>query len=319
MKSWVVLLCLLVVCCAAQAKTALWQPASGQAQLPIWPDTPPDAQPMPGPEQVSSNPKELLAGKPVTAITNVSRPTITVYAPKGENTGAAVVVFPGGGFQILAIDLEGTEVCDWLTSRGITCVLLKYRVPSVPYDWHCKCRPNDLALSLPSLQDAQRTIRLARMHATQWHIDPNKIGVLGFSAGGYLVAEISTDFKRRLYIPIDAADKESARPNFAMAVYPGHLATDRSLASDNDTLNRSVPVSRVTPPTFLVQAEDDYVDGVKQSLVYYSALAKARVPSELHIYAMGGHAFGLRPTNAPITRWPSLADAWLRRRGIIGQ
>ena len=170
---------------------------------------------------------------------------------------------------------------------------LKYRVPSAPYDWHCKCRSNDLELSLPSLQDAQRTIRVERMHATQWHIDPNKIGVLGFSAGGHLVAEINTDFNRRLYAPVDAADKESARPDFAMAIYPGHLATDRDLTNDNE-------------------------DGVKQSLVYYIALANAHVPSELHIYARGGHAFGLRPTNLPITHWPQLADAWLRRSGIIG-
>lgn len=318
MKAIVSALCCLAACGCMQAHAGVWQPPGGHTQIPIWPGTPPDTIATPGPEYALTGHK-LIGGRPVTAVFNVSRPTMTIYAPRGKSMGAAVVVFPGGGFVGLAINLEGTDACGWLTSIGITCVLLKYRVPSAPYDWHCKCRPNDLALSLPSLQDAQRTIRLARMHATQWHIDPNKIGVLGFSAGGYLVAEISTDFKRRLYIPIDAADKESARPNFAMAVYPGHLATDRSLASDNDTLNRSVPVSRGTPPTFLVQAEDDYVDGVKQSLVYYSALAKARVPSELHIYAMGGHAFGLRPTNAPITRWPSLADAWLRRRGIIGQ
>lgn len=295
-----------------QAYARDWRPPAGHTQVPIWPGTPPDALATPGPEYALTG-HNLIGGRPITAVFNVSRPTMTVYAPPGTNTGAAVVVFPGGGFVGLAINLEGTDACGWLTSIGITCVLLKYRVPSAPYDWHCKCRPNDLALSLPSLQDAQRTIRLVRMHATQWHIDPKKIGVLGFSAGGYLVAEISTDFKRRLYASIDAADKESARPNFAMAIYPGHLATD------NDTLNRSVPVSRTTPPTFLVQAEDDYVDGVKQSLVYYSALAKARVPSELHIYARGGHAFGLRPTNMPITHWPRLADAWLRRLGIIGQ
>ncbi|MGN6788600.1 MAG: alpha/beta hydrolase [Rhodanobacteraceae bacterium] len=310
MKCWMVLLCLLVVCCAAQAKTAVWQPATGQAQLPIWPDTPPDAQPMPGPERVSSNPKELLAGKPVTAITNVSRPTITVYAPKGENTGAAVVVLPGGGFQILAIDLEGTEVCDWLTSRGITCVLLKYRVPSVPYDWHCKCRPDDFALSVPALEDAQRALRLVRFHAARWHIDPHRIGVIGFSAGGYLVAETSTQFNRRLYAPVDAADQESARPDFAMAIYPGHLATD------DDKLNPNVAVSRTTPPTFLVQAEDDHVDGVNQSLVYYAALAKARVPAEMHLYAHGGHAFGLRRTGNPITHWPHLAENWMQAIGV---
>lgn len=317
-KTIVSVLCCLVACGYMQAHAGVWQPPAGHTQIPIWRGTPPDSLTTPGPEYALTGDK-LIGGRPVTAVFNVSRPTMTIYAPPGRNTGAAVVVFPGGGFVGLAIDLEGTDACGWLTSIGITCVLLKYRVPSAPYDWHCKCRPNDLALSLPSLQDAQRTIRLVRMHAAEWHIDPNKIGVLGFSAGGYLVAEISTDFKRRLYAPMDAADRESARPDFAMAVYPGHLATDRNLASNHYMLNRSVPVSRATPPTFLVQAEDDYVDGVKQSLVYYSALARARVPSELHVYARGGHAFGLRPTNLPITHWPRLAQAWLRRLGIISR
>lgn len=278
--------------------------------MPIWPGAAPDAQQVPGPETAKVSDK-LLAGKPVTAVTNVTRPTMTVYAPKGENTGAAVVVFPGGGFQILAMDLEGTEACDWLTSRGITCVLLKYRVPSAPYEWQCDCRPHNFALSVPSLEDAQRTMRLVRSHAAQWHIDPHKVGVLGFSAGGFLAAEISTNFARRLYAPVDAADRESARPDFAMPIYPGHLATD------DDKFNTNVPVSRDTPPTFLVQAEDDYVDGVNQSLAYYIALKNAKVPAEMHLYAHGGHAFGLRPTADPITRWPALAETWLRTIGMI--
>ena len=259
-----------------------------------------------------TSPKPQFAGKPVTGIYDVSRPTMTLYAPSGKNTGAAVLVLPGGGFEVLAIDLEGTEACRWLTSNGITCILLKYRVPSVPYDWHCDCRPHDLALSRPALQDAVRALRLVRFHAAGWHIDPRKIGVLGFSAGGYLVAEISTTFDRRWYPPVDAADGVSARPDFAMAIYPGHLSTR------DDKLNPNIPVSRDTPPTFLVQAEDDHVDGVNQSLVYYAALAKARVPAELHLYARGGHAFGLRARNLPITHWPELADAWLRRIGITG-
>ena len=245
------------------------------------------------------------------AVTNVSRPTMTVYSPTGKNTGVAVVVFPGGGFQVLAIDLEGTEVCDWLTSKGITCVLLKYRVPSEPYDWRCNCRPDDLATSTRSLQDAQRTLGLVRRHAREWHIDPHKIGVLGFSAGGYLAAEISTSFQRRLYAPVDDADRESARPDFAVLVYPGHLATD------NGGLNPNVPVSRETPSTFLVQAENDTVDGAKQSLVYGAALKKAGVPVEMHLYAQGGHAFGLRQTRLPIAGWPRLVETWLRTIGMI--
>ena len=311
MKRWAIALCLLAVCGSAHAKTMVWQPAAGHTQLPLWPGAVPDAQPVPGPETETLRTDDLVAGRPWLAVTNVTRPTMTVYAPKGKNTGAAVVVFPGGGFQVLAMDLEGTEACDWLTSRGITCVLLKYRVPSLPYDWRCNCRSDDFVTSKLALEDAQRTIGLVRLHARKWHIDPHKIGVLGFSAGGYLVAEISANFERRLYAPVDAADQESARPDFAMAIYPGHLATD------DDRLNPNVPVSRETPATFLVQAEDDYTDGVNQSLVYYAALQKAGVPVEMHLYAHGGHAFGLRRTRFPITGWPRLAEAWLRTIGIV--
>ena len=287
-----------------------WQPPAGHTQMPIWPQAAPNVQPVPGPETVTVS-KELLAGKPATAVTNVTRPTMTVYAPDGKNTGAAVIVIPGGGFQMLAIDLEGTELCDWLTSKGMTCVLLKYRVPSEPYIWQCDCRPHNLSISVPSLQDVQRTIRLVRFHATQWHIDPRKIGVLGFSAGGYLVAEISTNFERRLYPFVDAADKESGRPDFAMPIYPGHLATAEG------KLNPNVPVSSRTPPTFLLQDEDDPVDDVQNSLVYYAALKKAGVPVEMHLYAEGGHAFGLRRTKFPVTAWPRLAETWLQTIGMI--
>ena len=292
---------LLAACGGAHATTMDWQPSAGHTQIPIWPGVAPDEQSVPGPETQNAG----------DGVTNVTRPTMTVYAPNGKNTGTAVVVIPGGGFQELAIVLEGTEVCDWLTSRGITCVLLKYRVPSAPYVWQCDCRPHNLSTSVPSLQDVQRTMRLVRFHAAQWHIDPHKVGVLGFSAGGYLVAEISTNFERRLYPSVDAADKESSRPDFAMPIYPGHLATS------DGKLNPNVPVSSNTPPTFLVQAEDDDVDGVKQSLVYYAALAKARVPVEMHLYAHGGHAFGLRRTSFPITEWPRLAETWMRTIGIV--
>ena len=145
---------------------------------------------------------------------------MTVYSPTGKNTGAAVVVFPGGGYQILAIDLEGTEVCDWLTSKGITCVLLKYRVPGEGLFPRSGPYPE----SPMALEDAQRTVGLVRFHAAEWHIDPHKIGVLGFSAGGHLVAAMSTHFEKRLYPAVDAADKESCRPDFAVAIYPGHLS-----------------------------------------------------------------------------------------------
>ena len=230
---------------------------------------------------------------------------MTVYSPQVSNTGAAVVVFPGGGYQVLAIDLEGTEACDWLTSKGITCVLLKYRVPCVKVGPYRDCRT--------ALQDAQRTVGLVRFHAADWKIDPGKIGVLGFSAGGHMVVAMSTHFAKRHYPPVDAADKESCRPDFAIALYPGHLA----VREKSFVLNPDIRVTSRTPPTFMVQAENDPVDPVENSLVYYAALRKAGVPAELHVFQTGGHAFGLRPTDSPITRWPELLEIWLRTIGII--
>jgi len=309
--AWLVVLFLLGLGEGAHAQAAVWQPSDGHTQLPLWPGAAPDARPVPGPELEISRTDPMVAGRPWMATTNVTRPTITVYAPKAGNSGAAAVVFPGGGFQVLAMDLEGTEVCDWLNGQGITCVLLKYRVPGAPYSWQCGCYPDLYAESTMALEDAQRAIGLVRFHAREWHIDPHKVGVVGFSAGGYLVAETSTRFKRRLYRSVDAADKESVRPDFAIAIYPGRLATD------DDKLNPNVPVSGDTPPTFLLQAQDDHTDGVNQSLVYYLALRHAGVPAEMHIYPAGGHAFGLRHSKFPVTEWPRLAETWLQSIGMI--
>ncbi len=286
------------------AGPSMWQPSPGHSQVPIWPGAAPDESPAPGPETSSDG-----------GVTNVTRPTLTVYAPRGVNTGAAVVVIPGGGFQMLAIDLEGTEVCDWLTSRGVTCVLLKYRVPSAPYVWQCACRPHNRSISTPSLEDAQRALRLVRAHAAAWRVDPHKVGVLGFSAGGYLVAELSTLFQTRLYAPIDAVDQESSRPDFAIAIYPGHLA----LAANSIALNPVIKshITARTPPTFLLQNEDDHVDSIEDSLSYYMGLKAAGVPVELHAYAQGGHAFGLRPSQLPVSGWPQLVERWLRTIRMI--
>jgi acetyl esterase/lipase len=321
------------------AQTTVWQPSPGHAQVPIWPGAAPDQLPVVGPEVATTRTKDhLVDGRPWTYISSVSIPTITVYSPIGKNTGAAVVVFPGGGYVDLAIDLEGTEICDWLTAKGITCVLSKYRVPGEPgYP-----KPATYPKSGPypespiALEDAQRTVGLVRLHAAEWHIDPHKIGVIGFSAGGHLVAAISTHFEKRLYPAVDAADKESCRPDFAVAVFPGHLSipaaesdarrgsrkfvvrypatTDKHLG-----LNPSVPVTSRTPPTFLLQAEDDPVDSVDNSLAYYIALKNADVPVEMHLYAQGGHAFGLRRTKFPITEWPRLVETWLRTIGMISE
>jgi acetyl esterase/lipase len=235
---------------------------------------------------------------------------MTVYAAKGRNTQAAVVLFPGGGFQFLAMDLEGTEICDWLTSRGVTCVLLKYRVPKSDHYWDedCNC---PITPKVPrALQDAQRTIRLVRAKAKELNLDPKKIGVMGFSAGGYLVAQTSNIFASA-YEPVDAFDKLSSRPDFAVALYPGHLCRS------GGTLDPTIHVTKQTPPTFLLQAWDDPVDDICNSTVYARALDHAGVPAEVHLFAKGGHAFGLRGKEHPISSWPSLVEGWLKEIGIL--
>lgn len=296
------------------AEMPAWQPSRGHSQVPIWPKEPPDAQTVARSESARTVKESPVAGRPWVEVSNVSLPTMTVYSPKGKNSGVAVVVFPGGGYKVLAIDLEGTEAADWLTSRGITCILLKYRVPfSGPYmdDRRSRVYPRPTAL-----QDAQRTLGLVRFHAAKWQIDPNKIGVLGFSAGGHVAAGVSTRFEQRLYPTVDAADKESCRPDFAMILFPGHLWAneDREPSTIKDEtfeLRPDIQVTRRTPPTFLVQAQNDDVDPVEESLAYYIALKKAGVPVEMHLYAEGGHAFALRRTKFPITNWHKLAEKWL--------
>jgi acetyl esterase/lipase len=287
----------------ATGQQPAWQPAPGHYTLPVWPGVAPGA-PSNLPQEVdTTTAKEpLIAGRPIVRLGNVAKPTLTVYAPRGNNSGAAVVVFPGGGYQILAIDLEGTEVCDWLNSIGVTCVLVKYRVPDTgPY-------PKSSA----ALQDAQRSVGLVRAHATEWHIDPQRIGVLGFSAGGHLSAALSTHFDQRLYDPVDDADKLSCRPDFAVIVYPGYLA----IAGQGMAPNPEIHPTDSTPPTFLVQAEDDPVH-VENALVYFSQLKNAKVAAELHIYAQGGHGYGLRRTALPVTRWPQSADVWLHTIKVL--
>jgi acetyl esterase/lipase len=232
---------------------------------------------------------------------------------RGKEYGCSGCRISGGGYQILAIDLEGTEVCDWLTSKGITCVLLKYRVPGEARLPKSGAYPE----SPEALEDAQRTVGLVRFHAAEWHIDPHKIGVLGFSAGGHLAAAMSVHFEKRLYPAVDAADKVSCRPDFAVPIYPGHLVLHGS--SFNLTPDIRTHISRQTPPTFLLQNEDDEVDGVEQALSYYAGLKKAGVPVEMHLYAQGGHAFGLRRTKLPATAWPELVETWLRTIGMISE
>jgi acetyl esterase/lipase len=293
-------------------KVGIWQPPSGLKQVPIWPNGAPDkaitSQP---PESVlTAETPEALAGHTSEAVFDVSEPTMTVFPPKGKNTGVAIVVFPGGGFQVLAITLEGTEICDWLTAKGMTCILSKYRVPNSNHHWDDSCKCAVTPKVPTALQDAQRTIRLVRSRANELHINPSKIGVIGFSAGGYLVAQTSNIFEPA-YKPVDAIDKISSRPDFSIALYPGHLCRRGS------TLDPGIHVTRRTPPTFLLQNWDDPVDDVCNSTVYARALDDAHVPAEVHLFAKGGHAFGLRQKQHPVAMWPSLVESWLKEIGIL--
>lgn len=243
----------------------------------------------PGPEHDATTPKDnLVAGKPVIRLGDVSDPTLTFYpAPNGNNSGALVLVFPGGGYRILAFDLEGSEVCEWLNSIGINAALVKYRVPAAP---------DALRYAAP-LIDAQHALEVVRAHANDWHVDSHRIGVIGFSAGGHLAA---------------LASNSAFRPDFALLIYPAYLTEEHDLAK----LASELAVSADTPPTFLIQTEDDGVH-VENSLVYYAALKKFKVPAEMHIFAKGGHGYGLRPTAQPVTQWPKLAESWLRSRGLL--
>ena len=316
MKSLILALCAVFAFGEVRAQTNVWQPSPGHTQVAIWPGAAPEAQPVSRPECAITT-TNCIGGRPCLFVDNVSQPTLTVYSPKGTNTGVAVVVFPGGGYNELAIDLEGTEICDWLASQGITGVLLKYRAPTPKVG---RYKESPLAL-----QDAQRTLGLVRFHAAEWHIDPHKIGVIWFSAGGHLVAATSTHFDKRSYPPVDAADQVSCRPDFAIALYPGHLSHYFPEYPDSWTngkpldFNPNIMVTSNTPPTFLLQAQNDPMDDIRNSMAYSLALRNAKVPVELHLYAEGGHGFGLRHTKLPIREWPQLVEKWLGTIGMISE
>jgi acetyl esterase/lipase len=263
----------------------------------VWPDKVPGEKGDIGPEQLQP---PRGRGKPIQRLTNVTRPTITVYRPKkDQDTGAAVLICPGGGYHILAWDLEGTEVAEWLNTIGVTGIVLKYRVP----------RRQGREKHDGPLQDAQRAMSLVRKHADEWGIDANRIGILGFSAGGHLSAATSTNFDKRSYQAVDAIDRISCRPDFAVLVYPAYLI-------DGDELSAEIRVTADTPQTFFVHASDDGISS-ENSIAMYLALKKAKVRTEIHIYASGGHGFGLRPTEHPASTWPKRCEQWLRSRGIL--
>jgi acetyl esterase/lipase len=274
-------------------------------EIPIWTKSIPDSGLIKGVETYDDG-----------MVRNVSTPTITIFSPSKENSGAAVLVFPGGGYMKLAVELEGSEICEWLASIGVTGILLKYRVPaSGPhYDKDCHCEKDPIKPL--ALQDAQRAMSLVRFKAKEWNIDPNKIGVMGFSAGGHLVADVATNYRKRVYSTLDDIDTISCRPNFGIVMFPGHMTFHTSKPYE---LNKTLPVDKNTPPMFLLQAGNDNVDSIQHSLLYYIALKKAGVPTEYHIYAEGGHAFGLKESaqkipnweKLPIADWEKLVERWL--------
>ncbi len=294
--------------------------ASAQkATLPLWAHGAPEPAQTTEPESDVTKPTDnMISGHRTARLTNVTKPTLTVYAPPRsvKNTGAAALVFPGGGYRILAWDGEGIDTCNWLNSVGMTCLLVKYRVPEQGH------YPDNFA----DLEDAQQAMRLARAHAKEWLIDPDRIGVVGFSAGGNLAVLLSThaDDKHVESTPAaaDVDAKINARPNFAIVVYPAYLIVPSDATNPGSppalplTLDAVYAPNSLTPPTFLIQAENDKGYG-RNAPVYFQALAAANLPAELHMYATGGHGFGMHPPNMPEEHWPDLAAAWLASLHII--
>jgi acetyl esterase/lipase len=301
----VLTLAVLTLALALAAAPAFAQDAS-PAPIPLWPDTAPGEKGDVGEEHDTNKPDPKTGKKKddIIRLGNVTKPTLTVHKPAPDkDTGAAVVVCPGGGYSILAYNLEGTEVCDWLNSIGVTGVLLKYRVPAR------KGQERHLA----PLQDVQRAIGIVRHRAAEWKIDPGRIGVLGFSAGGHLAAAASNNFATRAYPAVDDADKASCRPDFALLIYPAYLTTKEDLTK----VAPELPVTKDTPPTFLLMTQDDPIK-VENVYAYATALKAAKVPAEVHTYATGGHGYGLRPNPAkPVTTWPTRAAEWMQAQGLL--
>jgi acetyl esterase/lipase len=275
--------------------------AAQETVLPLWPKGTPEPSRVVGPEVGSKTVSP--AGKVLLHITNISEPSLTVFAPPEEkNTGAAALVLPGGSYLRLSYTTEGTDICGWLNSIGMTCVLVKYRVPE---DGHYPANMEDL-------EDAQQAMRITRAHAAEWGIDPRRIGVIGFSAGAHLAVVLSThpEFQGR-NVPASTID---ARPDFQMVIYPGWLTDPAGGAKVDPALAPTLQI----PPTFLVQAENDYTAHVENVLIYFEALKNAKVPAELHVYTQGGHGFGMGPDELAISHWSSLAATWLHTIHVLG-
>lgn len=242
-------------------------------------------------------------GAPIQKYNNVTKPTLTVYKPDlAEDTGASVVICPGGGYQILAWDLEGTEVAAWLNSIGVTGVVLKYRVP----------RRKDRKKHVAPLQDAQRSVSLVRHHAKEWGLDTKRIGILGFSAGGHLSAAALTNYDNRHYKSVDEIDKVSCRPDFGVLIYPAYLVDEETKSK----LSPELKITKNTPPVFFAHAADDRVPA-EGSVRFWQELRRNGVSSELHVFPSGGHGYGLRLSKFPVTDWPNLCGDWLKSMGFL--
>jgi acetyl esterase/lipase len=261
--------------------------------LDVWPGKVPGEKGDVGEEKITGE-------KGKRSITNVSKPTLTVFRPaKDKDIGVAVLIAPGGGYRNLAWDHEGEDVAAWLNTLGVTGAVLKYRVPRRPDN------PD------AALQDAQRAMSIVRGKAKDWGLDTKKIGMLGFSAGGHLTAHTSTNFDKRSYEAIDDVDKESCRPDFGVVIYPGGVVDQAK-----EKLKPEIRVSKDTPPTFLAQSNNDQV-GPENAAILYLALKKAGVPAELHIFATGGHGYGMRQGKEPYAEWPKRCEEWLRVQKVI--
>lgn len=300
---------LLLLMTLAVAAADSWTPPAGTQQVPLWPAHSPvlaaGIRPL--------EDKEILARKPIT---NVSIPTYTVFSPRQNPSGTCILIFPGGGHLSLAMGIEGVEVARWLARSGITAVLVKYRVPYSGCYWDRRLKRNVTPAVPMALQDAQRTISVIRSRAPELGINPKKIGVMGFSAGGNVAVLASTAFRQRAYPPGDDIDRVSCRPDFAIPIFAGHmLMTHKNI--DSRALNSDIVVSKQVPPTLLIHAKDDPVNPVQYSIVYAQALKYAGVPVRLQLYQHGGHAFGVRKQGTDSDRWPQDALSWLKSIGML--
>jgi acetyl esterase/lipase len=267
--------------------------------LDLWPgQAPGEVKPLP-PEAFQPSKAGQLE---VKRLGNVSKPQIALYQPEKPN-GTCIVVAPGGGYSILAIEHEGTDVAKWLNSLGVTAVVLKYRVPK---------REMSMPENLPMLQDAQRAIGLVRSKAAEWKIDPNRIGMLGFSAGGHLTACVCTNFEKRLYESVDDADQQSCRPDFAVLVYPGGV-----VKKGTTELQPQILITKKTPKMFFAHASDDVGSPPDNSIAIYRELRANQIPAEMHLFATGGHGFGMKTDKGPTSEWPKRCEEWMRAQAIL--